>query len=92
MLIDGRGLIMDIASREIAAELSADSSHKLINIDAAVYVAGEDEETASSAVTAPPGVGIIPPALAQQFELARHERTAPDGADTQQQSSTRRAG
>jgi hypothetical protein len=66
MLIDGRGIVMDVPQRAVTGELSASSSTRLIEIDAAVYVAGDDEEEAAGQV--PLGTGSIPPAVARQLE------------------------
>jgi len=59
MLMDGRGLIMDVAAREVTAELSAGEGSRIVDIEAAVYVAGEDEPTTAS-VLPYPGTGLIP--------------------------------
>ena len=42
MLIDGRGLVLDVADRSITAEHSAGAPAPVIRLDAAVYVAGDE--------------------------------------------------
>ena len=69
MLIDGRGLVMDVAGRKLEAELAAGEGRMIQSIDAAVYVAGDEE--ALDGPTLMPGAGLIPPAVAAQFEAAR---------------------
>jgi len=95
MLIDGRGLILDVSGRRLTAELSVEPASQLINIDAAVYVAGEDETSAiSGAPPAFPGSGLIPPEVARQFEPGPDNPMHPDDARVNEESAgdTRRAG
>ncbi|MCP3903366.1 MAG: hypothetical protein GY715_06995 [Planctomycetes bacterium] len=70
MLIDGRGLVMDIASRHVDGELSTDPASRLVDLDAAVYVAGADEEQSTGPAPFLPGSGFVPPAIARQLEEA----------------------
>jgi len=67
MLLDGRGLVMDIGPRLVTGELSMDPQHRLADLDAAVYVAGEDEEEPTDTVPRLPGTGLVPPAVARQL-------------------------
>jgi hypothetical protein len=43
MLIDGRGLIVDVAERNVERELNEDSAADVITIDAAVYVSANSQ-------------------------------------------------
>ena len=49
MLIDGRGLVLDVAARTLTSELSAAGTEPIVSIDAAVYVAGNETETQTEA-------------------------------------------
>jgi hypothetical protein len=59
MLLDGRGLVLDVAARRLTAEVGPDPARPLMNIDAAVYVAGDDEEAERGAA------GFGPPPVAR---------------------------
>jgi hypothetical protein len=63
MLIDGRGLVMDIAGRAITNELDAVRSRDPILIDAAVYVPREHELEKTMRLS-PPMAGLIRPGAA----------------------------
>ncbi len=67
MLIDGRGVVLDVAGRTLTAELAADPSSRIVNVDAAVYVAGEDEAPQPRPV---PPSAVAPAAVARQIEAA----------------------
>jgi hypothetical protein len=83
MLIDGRGLVMEVGAREIAAEMSAVSPPVTIDVDAAVYVLGEEDAAGRHGGALPlPGTGLVPPAIARHLEqlgsgAARGGTTAP---------------
>ncbi len=64
MLIDGRGLVADIQDRKIDSELT-DADHVDTGIDAAVFVASDDEEAGTFPL---PATGLIPRGVAEQFE------------------------
>jgi hypothetical protein len=53
MLIDGRGLVVDIAARTVTSELGdsgmGSGPQPVMGIDAAVYVAGDENETQTEA-------------------------------------------
>ncbi|MHC5113480.1 MAG: hypothetical protein ACYTGP_03515 [Planctomycetota bacterium] len=70
MLMDGRGLVMNIADRLVTGELSQDPAQRLVDLDAAVYVAGDDEDDSAAATPALPGTGLVPPAIARQLAAA----------------------
>jgi hypothetical protein len=94
MLIDGRGLVMDVASRTILEELSARDGASLVNLDAAVYVASPDEDQAGRPLGLPGG-GLIPPAVARQLEQARHAMIEQANSHTKhqpQRAQPRKAG
>jgi hypothetical protein len=66
MLIDGRGFVLDVASRTLIAELASDPAARLVNIDAAVFVANDDESIFDEAL-GPPVHSLIPPAVLKQI-------------------------
>ncbi len=74
LLMDGRGLLLDVASRVISAELSADDTSRLANLDAAVYVPGDDDAS-SPALLAPPS-GVAPPGVGRQLDAAMRPSAA----------------
>lgn len=88
LLIDGRGLILDVPNRALTAQLSADESSRVVNIDAAVYVAADDEERDDAVLVLPEG--IAPPAVAQQIEAAWRARES--AADVTEVMSIRERG
>ena len=69
MLIDGRGFVLDVSNRQLAAELSPDPSSRSFNLDAALYVAD-----VQSSPPLPPPAGVAPPAVTNQIESARSAR------------------
>lgn len=44
MLVDGRGLVLDVAARTLAEELAAPGASRVVKVDAAVIVAGGPEQ------------------------------------------------
>ncbi len=74
LLMDGRGLVLDVSTRTLAAELSADASSRVTDLDAAVFVAG-DAAASTTAPLSPPG-GVAPPAVGEQLDAARHASPA----------------
>ncbi len=74
LLMDGRGLILDVAARTLTGELSPDSEARVVRLDAAVHVPGEGDE-AGAAPVAPP-TGVAPPGVAEQIEAAERRQTA----------------
>jgi hypothetical protein len=68
MLIDGRGLVIDVAGRMIETELGAKQNRALTNVDAAVYVAARDEEIGAAGRTPLPGAGVLPSAVTRHLE------------------------
>jgi hypothetical protein len=85
MLIDGRGLIMDVTQRTVSREVSS-SNEPVVGIDAAVYVTGADEMSAG-AIRLP---GLRADGLAASIAAARRS----DGVSDHQTQGTpgRRAG
>ncbi len=68
LLLDGRALLLDVATRTVSMELSASSA--LEQIDTAVYVPTESEQTDTRPL-GPPG-GVAPRGVALQIEQAEH--------------------
>jgi len=77
MLLDGRGLVIDVAERQVTSELSSGRPEALVDVDAAVHVAAEGKVAASPAAMGP-AAGLIPPGVAEQIAQAAHD--APSGA------------
>jgi hypothetical protein len=72
LLIDGRGLILDVPARALTQELTAASDALVVPLDAAVYVATGNEAGGGAAPSGPPlNTALIPPAIARQIEAAR---------------------
>ena len=46
LLIDGRGLVLDVPARSVLRELNAAASDRSLSLDGAVYVPSEEEELA----------------------------------------------
>jgi hypothetical protein len=82
LLVDGRGLVLDVESRHITSELSASSPPEVVAIDAAVSVAGEDEDVTGEP-SAPPALarGIMPATVARLLH-ATPEPSHPATAST----------
>ena len=68
LLMDGRGLVLDVPTRTLSAELSAEAASRVTGLDAAVFVAGAGA-AATPAALHPPG-GIAPPAVGAQLDTA----------------------
>ena len=64
MLLDGRGLILDVADRRVSDELTPRRDRPVTDIDAAVYVAGGDDDVQAATPPAPLAPGLVPPVLA----------------------------
>ena len=62
MMIDGRGLVMDVASRTIVGELSASESARMFGVDSTMYVT-RDDESQYKGMLPPPGGGLLSPLL-----------------------------
>ncbi len=73
LLMDGRGLLLDVAGRSLTGELSTDDASRFVSLDAAVYVPGENQETA--APVAPP-TGVAPPGVAEQIDAVERRQSA----------------
>jgi hypothetical protein len=69
LLMDGRGLVLDVPTRTLAAELSADAASRVTGLDAAVFVAGDS--AASTMVPLHPPGGVAPRAVGEQLDAAR---------------------
>jgi hypothetical protein len=65
MMIDGRGFVLDVESRTLTSELSHDSTSSIVNIDAAVFVAADDEALSGDALSPPSA--LMPQAVAKQL-------------------------
>ena len=65
MYIDGRALVLDVASRTIEAELSSRSEGAAYHVDTAVRVA--DSQNGPASTLKLPGSGVLPPSIARQF-------------------------
>jgi hypothetical protein len=74
LLMDGRGLVLDVPTRTLAAELSADAASRVTGLDAAVFVAGDS--AASTMVPLKPPGGVAPPAVGEQLDAARQASQA----------------
>jgi len=72
MLIDGRGLIADVPSRKIEAELPKAEHAVDTTVDSAVFVASEDDEVRSFPL---PAAGMLPRGVAAQLEAIDAART-----------------
>jgi len=88
MLLDGRGLVLDVAARRLTAEVGPDPARPLMNIDAAVYVAGDDDEEdeLGSAAAPLPAAGLVPPAVARLLQGA-HAASPPSHGTQGNESS-----
>jgi pimeloyl-ACP methyl ester carboxylesterase len=74
MFIDGRALLMDVAARNIEDELTAEPSHRLFEIDAAVLVASGEDPPFSPAASHLRWGAPLPP-LAPTVESAQDSQT-----------------
>jgi hypothetical protein len=73
LLMNGRGLVLDVPTRSLSGELSADASSRVVGLDTAVYVADPGEETAAVPL-GPPG-GVAPPAVGKQLDAVRESES-----------------
>ena len=72
MLIDGRGLMLDVEQRTVTAELSSTAQSRLVSeIDAAIYVPGPDEQETDP--LRPPMTRMPPPEVARQIAAAHSD-------------------
>jgi len=76
LLLDGRALVLDVATRTISEELSASSAME--KIDMAVYVPTESAQTDARPL-GPPG-GVAPRGVALQIEQAQQAEHRPPSA------------
>ena len=81
MLIDGRGLVLEVSDRRLVSELTDDQDSQLAQLDAAVYVAEGSGELKL------PGNGLIPPVVARQIEQAYLARQLPAKVSNQQENT-----
>lgn len=81
MLIDGRGLVLEVSDRSLVSELTDDQASQLAQLDAAVYVA---ERSGGLKL---PGNGLIPPVVARQIEQAYRARQLPANVSNQQENT-----
>lgn len=70
MLIDGRGIVLDVFGRRLVNEIAQPEQDQVVPLDAAVYVAGEDERAMNGAIRFP-GTGLVPPVVVKQIQLAQ---------------------
>ncbi len=70
LMLDGRALILDVAQRLIHDELSGRTPGGHSSVDAAVYVADEDEEIYG--VSPPKNADFLPSGMLAHLESARH--------------------
>jgi hypothetical protein len=68
LVMDGRGLVLDVAARTLTAEVSAGTATPVTGIDTAVFVAGTASESAP--LLLPPPAGVAPPAVGRQLDAA----------------------
>jgi hypothetical protein len=73
LLMDGRGLVLDVATRTLNTELSSDPSAHVVELDTAVYVAGADEQR-SGAASLP--TGVAPRAVGEQLDSVQRPPSA----------------
>jgi hypothetical protein len=70
LLLDGRGLLLDVSRRELTAELSPSANSPIVRLDAAIYVAGGENDPPGVGLTPGrglPGAGLLPPSIAARF-------------------------
>lgn len=86
MLIDGRGLVLEVSDRRLVSELTDEQATHMAQLDAAVYVA----EVSGGLKL--PGNGLIPPVVAKQIEQAYLARQlAANVSNEQENTGIRRA-
>lgn len=86
MLIDGRGIVLDVKDRRLVSELTDDEASHLAQLDAAVYVT-EGSGGIGSGELKLPGDGLIPPVVARQIEQAYRVRHTPADVSNQQENT-----
>ena len=69
LIMDGRGLVLDVATRTLSGALSGDAASRVTQLDTAVYVPGADEQEAQP--LGPPASRMPPPAVARQIASAQ---------------------
>jgi len=69
MMIDGRGVVLDVHSRTIVGELNADTAQPITGIDAALFVGSEDDALLDAQYRGPNNF-VVTSNVAQQ--LAKH--------------------
>ncbi|MDY7109257.1 MAG: hypothetical protein SYC29_11540 [Planctomycetota bacterium] len=89
MLIDGRGLVLDVAGRVIETELGPGGKEALTNLDAAVYVAAREEEQSAARGPALPDAGVLRPALTRHREIGAATPPDPATEDDSTEHATR---
>jgi hypothetical protein len=76
LLLDGRGLLLEVGGRTLTAELSVNARSPIVQLDAAVYVAGGEDEARRIPLTPGrglPGSGLLPRGVAERLEqLTEH--------------------
>ncbi len=68
--MEGRGLVLDVASRLLTAQLGDDPSAPIANVDAAIYVPDPEKADGDEALK-PPGSGLAHPAVTKHLDAAR---------------------
>lgn len=74
LLIDGRGFVVDVASRSILAELSEHNDARAHQVDGAIFVASSDDVNVASLEH--PGAGLRPEELLQQLNIITPHKIA----------------
>jgi len=73
VLIDGRGLVLDVAARRLIAELGERDDDPIVALDAAVFIG---DGAAAPGVVGYPGPGLAPRAVAEQIARAFAARSS----------------
>lgn len=94
LLLDGRGLVLDVRDRTLAMELANDGDARLVAIDAAVFVPDGDAEATGGIPFPGVAAGILPRAVADQIERAYEATRTQPGSTTEhlRDPDRRRAG
>ncbi len=91
LFMDGRALVLDVNQRALTDELTAENSTPLVHVEAAVFVAGDQQD--QPVMPRGPSAGVLPPGLAEQFEDRSPEGgRIPRKTDEEQPPPTRAAG
>jgi hypothetical protein len=81
MMIDGRGLVVDVAERVVRAEVLPDDARGVWRVDAALVVPADNAET-TQATVAPDGLFWRNPSVARLLQESAHTApNRPDGVD-----------